>query len=99
MSPNYPIHLASVVALALACTATPAPKTVATRMTTATDVPPSPAASSPEEVEIAPDTQTVCDLVCERAQVLPRPADGPDYTAQATARANEVLDRIQPEIL
>jgi len=41
----------------------------------------------------------LCDLVCEKAKLAVRPADRPDYTALALADADDVLSRMQPELL
>jgi len=54
--------------------------------------PATPAASA----EPAP---VVCDLVCERAKVVARAEDTPDYTAQADANVNAVLDAMRPDLL
>jgi hypothetical protein len=40
-----------------------------------------------------------CDLVCERARVVPRPADAPDFHAKATEDANAVLDAMHDDLL
>jgi hypothetical protein len=49
--------------------------------------------------EITAEPQTYCDLVCERAMIVPRPADGPDYSARATDNANEVLAAMHDDLL
>ena len=49
--------------------------------------------------EITAKTQTTCDLVCERAQIVPRPADGPDYHEKATANANTVIEAMHEDLL
>ena len=51
------------------------------------------------ERELVVDPVVPCDLVCEQAQVVPRPADGPDHHALATRNANEVLEAMQPDLL
>jgi hypothetical protein len=65
----------------------------------------SPAEASPETssaesepVQVTADQQMVCDLVCERPQVLPRPSDGPDYDAKASENVNAVLEALQPDL-
>jgi hypothetical protein len=59
------------------------------------------AATSPATTtaEITASPVTECDLVCERAQIVPRPADGPDYHAKATANANSVLEDMHGDLL
>ncbi len=42
---------------------------------------------------------SMCDLVCERARVVSRASDPPDYTALATANANRVLGAIRADLL
>ncbi len=70
----------------VACASSPPPKPVtATTTTTAAK-------------EATPDAEA-CDLVCERADVVPRPADGPDYHALATENANKVLEAMHPDLL
>ena len=49
--------------------------------------------------EVTANAQTECDLVCERAQIVPRPADGPDYHEKATANANTVLESMHDNLL
>lgn len=49
--------------------------------------------------EVTADAQTECDLVCERARIVPRPADGPDYHEKATANANTVLEGMHDDLL
>jgi hypothetical protein len=49
--------------------------------------------------EITTDPVSECDLVCERAQIVPRPADGPDYHAKATENANAVLEGMHDDLL
>jgi hypothetical protein len=65
--------------------------------------PPNPPSSPPTVVaksaEITTGAQSFCDLVCEQAQVVPRPADGPDYHAKATANANGVLESMHGDLL
>jgi hypothetical protein len=62
-------------------------------------------ATAPATVKSAPTTevtanpQVECDLVCERAQIVPRPADGPDYNELATANANTVLEGMHDDLL
>lgn len=41
----------------------------------------------------------VCDLVCERAKVERRSTDDPDYHAQATNNANDVIGKMTPDLL
>lgn len=54
--------------------------------------------AEPEAVQVTADQQTVCDLVCERPQVMPRPSDGPDYEAKASENVNAVLEAMQPDL-
>ncbi len=49
--------------------------------------------------EVTANAQSYCDLVCERAQIVPRPADGPDYHEKATANANTVLEGMHDDLL
>ena len=60
---------------------------------------PSTKAASPPSSEITTSSQSFCDLVCERAQIVPRPADGPDYNLTATANANTVLEAMHDDLL
>jgi hypothetical protein len=62
---------------------------------------PAAAATVPEarSNEVTTDPVTVCDLVCERAQAVARAADEPDYTSQATANANTVLETMHDDLL
>jgi len=72
--------------------AVPAPKASSpTTAAASTAAPPSP--------EITAGTQSFCDLVCERAMIVPRPADGPDYNEKATANANTVLEAMHDDLL
>lgn len=50
-------------------------------------------------VEITTAPQVPCDLVCEQAQIVSRVADTPDYSAQATANANQVLGDMHGDLL
>lgn len=78
-----------LVCVVVGCTGTTPPSALVapTTKTTATSV------------EITADTQAVCDLVCERAMIVPRPADGPDYSAKATDNANAVLESMHDDML
>jgi hypothetical protein len=58
-----------------------------------------PTAKSAPATEVTADAQTECDLVCERARIVPRPADGPDYSERATANANTVLEAMHDDLL
>jgi hypothetical protein len=49
--------------------------------------------------EVTTDPVTECDLVCERAQAQARASDQPDYTMQATANANSVLEGMHDDLL
>jgi hypothetical protein len=65
-------------------------------------VPKEPAATptaTPTAADVTVNAVTECDLVCERAQIVPRPADGPDYNAKATDNANAVLDGMHDDLL
>ena len=44
-------------------------------------------------------TNADCDLVCERAKIVARSADGLDYSAQASANANNVLEAMHDDLL
>jgi outer membrane biosynthesis protein TonB len=50
------------------------------------------------EEEVTADEQPICDLVCEQARIVPRPADTPDYTARATGNANAVMASMQDDL-
>ncbi len=58
---------------------------------------PEPVLTDPQTM--AQDADAVCDLVMEPAQVVPRPADEPDYHAQAVANANQVLAAMNDDLL
>jgi hypothetical protein len=49
--------------------------------------------------EVTADPVTECDLVCERAQAVARAADEPDYSRQATANANAVIEGMHDDLL
>jgi hypothetical protein len=87
-----------VVFAALAGCAAPAQPLAAAPVTAPSAAP---ASASPESksAEITANAQTECDLVCERAQIVPRPADGPDYHEKATANANLVLEGMHDDLL
>lgn len=70
-----------------------ATSTSVTAPSTLTKAKPAPA------IEVTADAQTECDLVCERAMIVPRPADGPDYHERATANANTVLEGMHDDLL
>lgn len=78
------------------CAPASAPQPVVATSTSAT-APPTPKTSP--TTEVTADPQTECDLVCERAKVVPRPADGPDYNEKATANANTVLEGMHDDLL
>ena len=92
------ILAAGLVAASSACSSSnaepPKAPTAKTTMTSSTQVL---TANVTEDSQAEPGG--VCDLVCERAEVVPRPADTPDYTELATANANRVLEGMQSEIL
>ena len=81
-----PFALLAGIALAGCTVATPPPPLTTT------------AASAPA-TEINATSQSFCDLVCERARIVPRPADAPDYHAKATENANAVLESIHDDLL
>jgi hypothetical protein len=56
-------------------------------------------AAQVETPQITTSSQAFCDLVCERARIVPRPADGPDYNAKATDNANAVLETMHDDLL
>jgi hypothetical protein len=92
--------LLSGLALA-ACTPAAAQKPAAepTATATATSSATTPKESSGPTSEVTANAQTECDLVCERAMIVPRPADGPDYNEKATANANTVLEGMHDDLL
>jgi hypothetical protein len=99
--------LAAGTSLVPACASNPPAKAPAagtngTAPEIATAVPPAAASSASPPApapEVTTEPQTVCDLVCEQARVVARPADGPDSFAQATANANKVLEAMQGDLL
>jgi hypothetical protein len=99
--------VAAAAVLAPACAANP-PAQAPTEGTTANAGAPgstataAPAPSAPPPApapDVSTEPQTVCDLVCEQARVVARPADGPDSFAQATQNANSVLETMQGDLL
>jgi hypothetical protein len=96
-------HLSSIVVLLVVfagCASTPPakdPEAPIPKITSATMT--STVIPTPPESEIIASTQTTCDLVCERAHIVPRPVDNPDYTEQATANANAVLEAMHDDLL
>jgi hypothetical protein len=98
--------LAAAALLAPACASNPPPKAPAegtpakSTAESATAVPPAESASPPAPLpDVTTEPQTFCDLVCEQARVVARPADGPDSFAQATENANKVLGAMQGDLL
>jgi hypothetical protein len=81
----------AALATALACTSTATPQPAI--------APPSPSPKVAPAAEVTANPVTECDLVCERAQIVPRPADGPDYHAKATDNANRVLEGMHDDLL
>lgn len=77
--------------LLVACASTPPPRPETSGATTTSSAITKEANAAPEPV--------ACDLVCEQAMVVPRPADGPDYHALATENANTVLKAMHPDLL
>jgi hypothetical protein len=93
------VTVATAVAL-LGCAGASAPRTPAAPALTATSAATvSSASEKAASTEITANAVTECDLVCERAQIVPRPADGPDYNAKATANANAVLEGMHDDLL
>jgi len=104
--------LASAVVVA-ACVSAPAPPAPssptspsATRQVPAASTalgpvasPTSDAAALSVNADAPKESKVLCDLVCEQAEVLPRPADQPDYTAKATENANHVLEAMKGDLL
>lgn len=92
--------LVATVALVGCATATPAqsPAEAPPTATPTTSAPSEPTTKA-ATTEVTADVQTECDLVCERAQIVPRPADGPDYHEKATANANAVLESMHDDLL
>jgi hypothetical protein len=70
---------------------TPAPRSIAAP--TDDTAPMSSNAAAPKESKV------LCELVCEHAEVVPRAADQPDYTAKATENANRVLEAMKGDLL
>lgn len=95
-------HLAALGAFGCAvvlfgcATALPREPVATTSLTTVTATATVPEARTHE---VTADPVTECDLVCERAQAVARSADEPDYTAQATANANTVLEGMHDDLL
>jgi hypothetical protein len=90
---NVGLTLLGLGVLLTECASTPPP-------------PPAPAVAAPEvtraavpNAQITAEPQVACDLVCERAQIVPRPADGPDHHARATENANAVLGAMHGDLL
>jgi hypothetical protein len=91
------VQCAPLLALLLACAATPSaksPQPIATTDVSSADG----AAPSGSEATKA-EGPVVCDLVCERARVVRRERDAPDYHARATEDANRVLAAMGPDLL
>jgi hypothetical protein len=84
------ISLAACAPPARQANAPPAVSTTAARL-------PEPVLTDPETM--AQDADAVCDLVMEPAQIVPRPADEPDYHARAVANVNEVLAGMNDDLL
>ena len=85
-------------ALALVgCSPAAAPQPAGPPTPTSASAPTTPKASP--TTEVTANAQTECDLVCERARIVPRPADGPDYNEKATANANTVLESMHDDLL
>ncbi len=105
--------LAPAVVVVAACVSTPpsaAPTSptppVATREMPAASIAPRPIAGPTDDTALmssngdAPkESKVLCDLVCEHAEVVSRPADQPDYTAKATENANRVLGAMKGDML
>ena len=86
--------LAAAGCIALvACSPAASPPLLAVAVPTSAEAKPAPT------TEITANTQTTCDLVCERAQIVPRPADGPDYHEKASANANTVIEAMHEDLL
>ena len=66
---------------------------VATTSATSTTV------ESPQNADVTTNTVAECDLVCERAKIVARSADGPDLNALATANANNVIEAMHDDLL
>lgn len=101
--------VASAAVVVAACASTPppaAPQPVATREMPAASVAPRPVAAPTDgtaltssNADAKKDSKVLCDLVCERAEVVASPADQPDYTAKATENANRVLEAMKGDLL
>jgi len=81
----------------LACAPPSHPAAAPSQASTTSARLPEPVLTDPETM--AQDADAVCDLVMEPAQIVPRPADEPDYHAQAVANANEVLASMNDDLL
>ena len=81
------------VALTLAACATAGPQKTEISSAATNVAPSAPREATPEGPTVA------CDVVCDDAVVVPRPADGPDHHAAATEDANRVLSSMHDELL
>lgn len=90
--------VACTVAL-LGCASAPPKEPVATTTTTTTATTAIAIAKNAGGSEVTADTLTECDLVCERAHAVARAADEPDYSRQATANANAVIEGMHDDLL
>jgi len=97
--------IACTLALVGCAAAQPAPPaTPATTPTSTTTLAAATAATATTSknaptAEVTTDPVSYCDLVCERAQAQARANDQPDYTTQATANANSVLEGMHDDLL
>lgn len=90
------------IALVACASAVPKQPVVATTTTSLATTAPPGIATNPTNAsssEVTTDAVTECDLVCERAQAVPRAVDLPDYTQQATDNANAVLEGMHGDLL
>ena len=97
MNPRFTL-LACVFTFVGCATATPAkapPQTTQAQTSTVTNAETSTTATP----EVTAGSVAFCDLVCERARIVARPADEPDYHARATENANTVLEAMHDDLL
>jgi hypothetical protein len=83
------LPLVLVAGFVAACSA-PRPASTATTASTLTST----NAETPPAI-----ASTECELVCETAQITPRPSDSPDYHAQAVANADRVFATMRDDFL
>lgn len=103
-TPGLPcLLLSGALACACGCAASApvskAPVDDKASATTTAAVQDEPKRGSTAPLQVTANPVVECDLVCERAQVVRRTLNEPDYHAQATASANRILDAMHPDLL